>query len=140
MAEVFAGLICGYAIALLSTPLLALSVVRLRAGSELLARLLPPGTSLVSIGVVLHWALFLFWTAVGMLLGLVLLAMEDAGAAAGSRNAAFTLFVAAAVAAVIAPPVVVFARARRVVLSFGAFVIAVFGWLMPYMVEWSRFE
>ena len=74
MAEVFAGFVSGYTLAIVSTPVLAVQLLRLRAGSELFARLLPAGTNAVMLAVLLHGALFLFWTAAGIALGLVLFA------------------------------------------------------------------
>jgi hypothetical protein len=140
VGEVFAGFVCGYVLALASTPLLALLFVRLSASNELMQRLFPAGASTLSLGVILHGALFFFWTAVGIVLGLVLLAMEDAGAVAGSPNGAFTLFVAGLTLAVVAPIAVISARIRPAALLGALLVVAVFGWLMPHMAGWSRFE
>ena len=140
MAEVFAGFVSGYALALLSTPPLALTLLRLRATSDLLGRLLPVGSSAVAVAVVLHGALFFFWTGVGLLLGLVLLAMDEGDAAAGSANAPFSLFVAAATLALVAPFAVIARRLRPLILLSAALVLAVFGWLMPYLAEWSSFD
>jgi hypothetical protein len=140
VGEVFAGFVCGYILALVSTPLLAMVLLRLRSGSELFARLLPPGVSALSLSVLLHGALFMFWTAVGILLGLILLAMEDAGAAAGSRNAAYSLFVAGLVLALAAPVVIAVRPLRQMGLVCAVAALVVFGWLMPYMAEWSNFE
>jgi hypothetical protein len=137
MAQVFAGFVAGYAVALLSTPLLALTLLQARAGNGLLSRLLPPGTSAVSLAVILHGLLFFFWTAVGLLLGLLLLGMDGADAALGSRNLAFTLFVAGLTLAILAPPFILAPRLRRFLLLTGLFTLAVFGWLMPYMARWS---
>jgi hypothetical protein len=140
VAEVFAGFVCGYILALLSTPLLALMLLRLRAGSELFQRLLPPGVSALGLSVLLHGGLFLFWTAVGMLLGLVLLAMEGEGGALGSLNGPFSLFVVGVVLAFAAPVIVVARRARQLAIACVVGVVVVFGWLMPYMAEWSSFD
>ena len=140
MAEVFAGFVCGYVLALISTPLLAVLLLRMRADSETLARLLPPGVSAMGLGVLLHMALFFFWTAIGILLGLTLLAMGDAADALGSLNLAFSLFVVAVVVAITAPVVIVVAPIRRVALAGAIAAVLVFGWLMPYMAEWSAFD
>ena len=140
MAEVFAGFVCGYLLALISTPLLAIVLLRLRTGSELLGRLLPPGVSALSLSVLLHGALFLFWTAAGILLGLVLLAMGDAGDAVGSLNPPFSLFVAGLTLALAAPVVIVLRAVRRPALICAVAAVLVFGWLMPYMAEWSNFD
>lgn len=140
MAEVFAGFVAGYVLALLSTPLLAFVLLRLRAEGGLFGRLLPAGVSAISVGVLVHGALFVFWTGLGIVLGLVLLAMRDAGGAVGSRNGAFSLFVAALALALVAPLVVLLPAFRRLVLAGALLVVLVFGWLMPYLAEWSSFE
>jgi hypothetical protein len=140
LAEVFAGFVAGYALAVLSTPLLALTLIRFRTESAVLARLFPAGVSMVSLGVLVHGALFFFWTALGILLGLILLAMRDAGGALGSANAPFTLFVAGLTLALAAPFAIVLERLRQPVLLCSLLVVLVFGWLMPYLAEWSSFE
>jgi hypothetical protein len=140
VAQAFAGFICGYLLALASTPLLAMTLVRLRAGGGMLATLLPPGVSAISLSVILHAGLFFFWTAAGILLGLMLLAMDDSGSALASRNAAFSLFVAAVVLAIAAPVVIAVRSLRRVGIVLALLAVLVFGWLMPYMAEWSKFD
>src|SRR6266542_1094635 len=133
MAEVFAGFVAGYALALLSTPLVAIAIVRMRARSPVLARLFPQGMSATPLAVILHGALFLFWTALGIVLGLLLLAMRDSGAALGSLNGAFTLFVVGLTLAVIAPIAIMLRPVRLAALLTGLTVVLVFGWLMPYL-------
>jgi hypothetical protein len=139
VAEVFGGFISGYIMALLTTLPVAVGIFRLRARSDSLASLVPQ-TSVVQFSVVLHGALFLFWTLIGLVLGLVLLAMKDSGGALGSANAPFTLFVAALTLAVIAPIFAIFASARRYILVSALVVLLIFGWLMPWLAEWSSFE
>jgi hypothetical protein len=140
MEEVFAGFVAGYTMALLSTPVVAISIVRLRATSPLLARLFPAGISATPLAIILHGALFLVWTALGIVLGLMLLAMRDAGGALGSLNGAFTLFVVALTLAIIAPIAVVLRRVRLATLLAALTIVLVFGWLMPYLADWSNFH
>ena len=138
MPEVFAGFVSGYAMAVITTPMLSMLLVRLRMESELMSRLLPEGTSAVGLSVLLHGALAMFWTAMGLLLGLVLLAMRDSGSALGSLNGPYTLFVAGLFVAVGAPLFAVLAPLRRQVASAIVLAILVFGWLTPYLAEWSE--
>ena len=140
MSEVFAGFVCGYALALLSTPLLAILLIQLRARSELLLRLLPAGSSAVGVGVLLHGGLFFFWTAIGLVLGLVLFALRDSAGALGSANAPFTLFVAGLALALSAPFVVALPRLRQAAFVGAVLFLLVFGWLMPHMAGWTTFE
>jgi hypothetical protein len=102
--------------------------------------LFPAGVSIVSLGVLLHGALFLFWTGLGIVLGLVLLAMRDADGALGSRNAPFSLFVAGVTFALVAPIAIAVRPLRQMSLLCALFVLLIFGWLMPYLAEWSTFE
>jgi len=137
VAEVFAGFVSGYAMAVITTPMLSLLLVRLRMESALMSRLLPEGTSAVGLSVLLHGALAMFWTAMGLLLGLVLLLMNDSGSALGSLNGAYTLFVAGLFVAIGAPLFAVLAPLRRQVALAIVVAILVFGWLTPYLAEWS---
>jgi hypothetical protein len=140
MAEVFAGFLAGYAMAVLSTPLLSVLLLRLRAESPALERVLPVGVSAVGVSVLLHGALTMVWTALGLVLGMILLAMEGAGGALGSLNWPFTLFVAGLFLALGAPLFALLVPLRRLIALTLVAAVLVFGWLMPYLAEWSKFE
>ena len=142
MAEVFAGLLCGFIAALVLTPLLAIALLKMRATSALLARLLPPGTSAAGLMVIVNGGMAFFWTAIGILLGLVLKAMNSGTPRHFllSRNAAFTLFVAGVVLALAAPIAFVALRYRAVAIAGAAGMVLLFGWLMPYLADWSKFD
>jgi hypothetical protein len=115
-------------------------LVKLRGDSEVMMRLLPAGTSAVGLGVIVHGGLFLFWTAAGILLGLVLLAMGDTNTALGSAHPPFSLFVFGLTLAVGAPLIVLLPRLRSEALLATLLVVLIFGWLMPHMAGWSNFE
>jgi hypothetical protein len=140
MAEVFAGFLAGYAMAVVSTPLLSVLLLRLRAESPALERVLPVGVSAVGVSVLLHGALTMVWTALGLVLGMTLLAMEGAGGALGSLNGPFTLFVAGLFLALGAPLFALLVPVRRLIALTLVAAVLLFGWLMPYLAEWSRFE
>jgi len=140
VAEVFAGFVSGYGMAVIATPVLSLWLVRLRMESALMSKLLPPGASAVSISLILHGALALFWTGIGLVLGLVLLGMRGEGEALASLNGLYTLFVAALFVALGAPLVALLPPLRRLTVPGVVLAIAVFGWLTPYLAEWSSFE
>ena len=76
MAEVLAGFVCGFGLALIVTPIAAIAVVRARVSSPLLQRIAPEGTSLVAISIILNSFAVLTLTALGILLGLLLLGLE----------------------------------------------------------------
>lgn len=140
MAQVFAGFVCGYILALAGAPILALDLLRVRASNSAVSRLMPAGTSVVALTVVLHGVLIIGCTGAGLLLGLLLYAMRHAEGALGSPNIAFTLFVFGATIALFAPAVVLAGRFRQQVLATAAVVFLLFGWLMPYLAEWSTFS
>jgi hypothetical protein len=139
LGEVFAGFIAGFIVALVATPILAITLLRMRTGSELLARLMPAETPVAGIAVLLHGALTLLWTGLGIILGLVLLAMRDMAAGLGSPNGVFTVLVVGVSLSIFAPVAALLSSLRRQVIAFALVVIPVYGWLMPYMAEWSRF-
>ncbi len=140
MEEVFAGFVCGFVMALVTTPVLAFYLMRLRARSEVFARLAPPETSIAPLVVVIQGGLFFLWTGLGIILGLVLIAMRHAGPAAGSPNGAFTLLVAGLTLAVVAPVAIVSRSLRQPSVAAALLMLGVFGWLMPYMATWSNFS
>jgi hypothetical protein len=140
VAEVFAGFVTGYGMAVITTPLMSFWLVRLRLESALMARLLPEGTSAVSMSVILHGALAMFWTGIGLVLGLVLFGMRGAGEALGSLNGPYTLFVAGLFVALGAPLVILLPPLRRVTLPGLVLAVLIFGWLTPYLAEWSTFD
>jgi hypothetical protein len=66
--------------------------------------------------------------------------MRHADGALGSPNLPFTLFVFGATVAAFAPAVFLAERFRQQVLAAAAVVLLLFGWLMPYLAEWSTFS
>ncbi len=134
-----AGFICGYGLALVATPLAAIALLRARVTSPQLQRLLPEGTSLVAVSVILHTFIFLTFTALGVLLGLLLAGLDGRSpeGGLGSPNRAFTAFIIAT-AAIAAGPLALFASRQRLPLLGGGLLFAgVFGWLMPYLALWG---
>lgn len=140
MSQVFAGFVAGYGLALLTTPFLAYLLFRVRAGSELLMRMFPSEAPMVAVAMLIHGALTFTLTGLGLVLGLVLLAMKDADGAAGSLNWPFSLFVAALTLAGVAPIFALLRPFRRGIAAYSVLFVAVFGWLMPYLADWSKFD
>jgi hypothetical protein len=137
LPQVFAGFVAGYAVALIATPLLALSLLKMRTSGGALSRLLPEGTSVVGLSVLLHGAMFIAWTGLGLILGLLLYAMRDAEGAAGSLNAPFTLLVAALTLMIFAPLAILAPSLRKGVIGLALAATLVFGWGMPYLASWQ---
>jgi hypothetical protein len=137
MAEVLAGFVCGYIVALAAGPAAAIAAIRSR--STRVSALVPPGTSVVALSVVLHGFAFLMFTAVGMLLGALLAALEDRvpEGGLGSPNLVFTALILACAAIIAAPVAVAVAPIRRPAVAAGLGLIGLFGYLMPYLASWS---
>lgn len=140
MAEVFTGFICGFILSVGAAPVAALQLIKMRATSPFLKRMLPEGVPIVSVALVLHFALLFFWTGLGLMFGLVLLAMEGGGEALGSANAPYTLFVFSIVLALSAPFAILIVAWRRYVIAIALTALLVFGWLMPHMATWTKLD
>lgn len=135
MAEVLAGFVCGYGLALIVTPVAAVALVRARVASPLVREVLPEGTSLIAVSIILHTFAFLTLTALGILLGLLLSGLEGRSPAGGlgSPNRAFTGFTIIATAIAVGPLALFVPRLRLPLLAGGLLFAGVFGWLMPYL-------
>lgn len=139
MSEVLAGFVCGYILALVSAPLVAVAMLRLRSQVPVLARAVPEQVPVVALAVVLFWFTFLLWTAVGFVFGLILSGFEDRvpEGGLGSPSLAFTLLVVFWSVVAFAPVAVLLRAGRRYVAAAAVVFVGVFGWLMPYLAEWS---
>lgn len=135
MAEVFAGLVCGYALALAYTPMMAIALVRARVSNLTIARLMPEGTSLVAASIILHTFAFVAFTVIGMVFGIVLNGLESSSPAGGlgSPNRVYTAVALAIVAIALLPLAAYVPRWRMPLLASGLLFSGVFGWLMPYL-------
>jgi hypothetical protein len=135
MAEVLAGFVCGYALALLAAPAMAIGLIRLRTRSDYLNQVVPPGTNVLALSVVLFGFAFIALTAIGMVLGMMLAGVEDSQPASGlgSPNALFTGLIVLLAAIAIAPLAIALPRWRRPLVTSGAVFVLIFGWAMPWL-------
>ena len=135
MDAVLAGFVCGYALALAATPLVALALLRVRVSSATVQRLIPEGASLVAVSIIIHTFALLAMTAIGILLGIVLSSMEDSRPAGGlgSPNQLFTAFVIVTGSIAVLPLAIAVPRWRLALLAGGLIFVATFGWAMPYL-------
>ena len=142
MAEALAGFVCGYGLALVATPLAAIALFRARATSSYLRSVLPEGTSLIAVSVILHTFIFLTFTAIGALLGLLLAGLDGRSpeGGLGSPNRAFTAFIIATAVIAVGPLALFASRQRLPLLGGGLLFASVFGWLMPYLAQWGPGE
>ena len=139
MAEALAGFVCGYGLALVATPLAAIALLRARVSSLYLRSVLPEGTSRIAVSVILHTFIFLTFTALGVLLGLLLAGLDGRNpeGGLGSPNRAFTAFIIATAAIAVGPLALFASRQRLPLLGGGLLFAGVFGWLMPYLALWG---
>ncbi len=95
MAEVFAGFVCGYAVALVFTPIVALTLVSARSRVPYLAKAISPNISVVALTIPISLVAFLIWTAVGMVMGLLYRGAEESipQGGLGSPNLIYTALV-----------------------------------------------
>jgi hypothetical protein len=136
VAELFAGWVIGYALALLLAPAAAIALVRSSARGGFAQRLAPPGTSAIALAVVLHLGAVLVLTAIGLVLGMVLAGLEDRrpDGGLGSPNVVYTLIVLA-LAAVVVIPVLVVPAVRRPAIAAAVVFAVLFGWAMPWLAR-----
>ena len=136
MADVFAGFVVGYALALLAAPVGAIALVRSNDRTGLAQRVAPEGTSVVALSVVLHFAAMIVLTALGLILGMALNGIEarrpEGGI--GSPNLVYTAMVLALTAVIVIPAFAV-AAVRRYALAAGVIFAAAFGWAMPWLAS-----
>ncbi|MEX1253568.1 MAG: hypothetical protein WEE64_04430 [Dehalococcoidia bacterium] len=135
MAEAFAGFVCGFALAIVATPIAAIALVRARVSSPTLRQVVPEGTSLAAVSMVLHGFAFLGLTAIGLVLGMILLGIEGRSPAGGlgSPNRVFTAFILALAAIAVGPLAVAAPRLRAPLLAGGLVFVVTFGWIMPWL-------
>ena len=142
MAEVMAGFVCGFALSIIATPVAAIASIRARATSPRMRQVVPEGTNLFALAVVINLFLVVVLTAIGLLLGLLLAGIEDGSpeGGLGSPNRVFTAFILVATAIAVLPLAVASARFRVLLIAGGLVFVATFAWFMPYLASWSPIE
>jgi hypothetical protein len=137
MAEVFAGFVCGYAIALLFTPLVALTIISARSRVPFLAKAIAPNISAVALTVPVSLFAFLIWTAIGMVLGLLYRGAEQniPQGGLGSPNVLYTALVFSFGTSALMIIALGLRRLPWQVLVIGVAFVGGFGWAMPYLAR-----
>jgi hypothetical protein len=137
MAEVFAGFVCGYAVALVFTPLVALMIISARSRVPFLAKAIASNISAVALTVPISLFAFLIWTAIGMVLGLLYRGAEQ-NIPQGGLGSPNLLYTALVVSFGISALILIALGLRRLpwsVLVIGAAFVGGFGWAMPYLAR-----
>ncbi len=142
MPEVMAGFICGFALSVLVTPVAAIAIVRARGTSPLMRQIVPEGTSMIAVSVIIHLFAVLTLTAIGLLLGMLLVGIESSKPAGGfgSPNRIYTAFIIITALVAVLPLSIASARLRTPLLVGGLVFVATFAWFMPYLASWAPTE
>ena len=137
MAEVFAGFVCGYAVALIFTPVVALMIVNARSRIPYLAKAIAPNISAVALTVPISLFAFLIWTAIGMVLGLLYRGAEQniPQGGLGSPNLLYTALVLSFGSSALVLIALGLRRLPWAVLVIGVAFVGGFGWAMPYLAR-----
>jgi hypothetical protein len=137
MAEVFAGFVCGYAVALVFTPLVALMIVDARSRIPYLAKAIAPNISAVALTVPISLVGFLIWTAIGMVLGLLYRGAEQnvPEGGLGSPNVLYTALVLSFGVSALVLIALALRRLPWQVAVMGVAFVGGFGWAMPYLAR-----
>ena len=124
MASVFVSVGALMAFALVKDPPPAMAVM--------LARF-PPGGAVMAV-VVLAYPV---WGAVGIVMGLLFLAMQNGmpGGGLGSPNLAYSVAVTTAAALLAAPLTLLLRRVWQGVVGIAVSSAAIFGWLLPFLAS-----
>jgi hypothetical protein len=134
VAEVFAGFVVGYALAMVVAPLGAIALVRSNDRSGFAQRFAPPGTNVVALTVVILFAAIIVLTGIGLVLGMALAGIEArrSEGGLGSPNLTYTLLVVS-LAAVLAIPALAVPATRRYALVVALMFLIAFGWAVPWL-------
>lgn len=136
MAAVFAGFVVGYAMAIVAAPLGAIALVRANSRFGIAQRIAPPGTNVVALAVVVHGAAIVVFTAVGLVLGMMLAGLDGRRPQGGiaSPNLIYTVIVIA-LACIVALPAAAVPPLRRPAAVGAIVFVASFGWALPWLAR-----
>lgn len=139
MAEAFSGFICGFALSIIATPPFALWVLKARDEIPLIRNAVPKGMPLTLLSVPISSFFFLLWTGLGLILGMLLFAAENAhpDGGLGSPNLLYTLIVLVSAVIIFMPFYVLIPSARRLALFLIITYVALFGWATPLLAHYA---
>lgn len=135
MAEVFSGFVVGFAISIVVAPAAAIMLIRSNHETGVAQRIAPPGTNIVALSMFLHFLAFLLLTALGMIMGMALVGVEDRrpDAGLGSPNLVYTLLVISLTAVAFIPLLIM--PWRRYAIIMGFIFLVGFGWVTPWLAQ-----
>ena len=133
MAEVFAGFVVGFALSIIVAPAAAIALIRSNHETGFAQRVAPPGTNILALTMFIHFLAFLLLTALGLIFGMLLVAIEERrpNSGLGSPNLIYTIMVLALCAVVAIPLIVV--PWRRYAIAGAILAALLFGWAIPWL-------
>jgi hypothetical protein len=139
MAEVFAGFVCGFTFSIVATPPFAVWLLNSRDDIPFVRTAVPKGMSVTLLSVPIASFFFLVWTALGLVLGMVLFAADDANPTngLGSPNLVYTLIVVITAFIVFMPFFALVRSARRLAFFLAVAYVVLFGWATPILAHYA---
>ncbi len=133
MREVAAGFICGFVLSIIAAPPFAIWILSVREHMPFVRNVVPEGMPITLLSVPIVSFFFLLWTALGIIFGLVLFALDDSHVtgALGSPNIRYTVIVIISGFIVFSPFFILSRSARRFFLFLTVSYIVLYGWLTP---------
>ena len=139
MEEVFAGFVCGFALSIIATPLFAVWVLNSRDDIPFVRAAIPKDMPLTLLSIPIASFFFLIWTALGLVLGMMLFAMNNADpkGGLGSPNLPFTAIVVISAFVVFFPFFALVRSARRLAILLALSYVVLFGWATPILAHYA---
>jgi hypothetical protein len=139
MEEVFSGFVCGFVMSIVATPPFSLWVLRSRDDIPFIRNAVPQGMPLTLLSIPIASFFFLVWTGLGLVFGMLLIAVNDSHpqGGLGSPNLLFTVIVLSTAVIVFSPLFVLVRSARRLSLFLAITYVALFGWATPILAHYA---
>jgi hypothetical protein len=135
MREVEAGFICGFALSIIATPPFAIWVLSVREHMPFVRNVVPEGMPVTLLSVPIASFFFLLWTALGIVFGLALFALNNSHVTGGlgSPNSRYTIIVIISCIIIFFPFFVLSRSARRFFVFLAVSYIILYGWMTPIL-------
>lgn len=139
MAQVFAGFVCGFALSIIATPPFAVWMLNSRDDIPFVRSAVPKGMPVTLLSIPIASFFFLIWTELGLVLGMVLLATDNANSTGGlgSPNLLFTVIVLLTAFIIFLPFFALVRSARRLALFLAVSYVVLFGWATPILAHYA---
>ena len=139
MAEAFSGFVCGFVMSIVATPPFALWVLNSRDDIPFVRNAVPRGMPLTLLSIPIASFFFLIWTELGLVFGMLLIALNDASPRGGlaSPNLLFTAIVLVSAFIIFLPFFALVRSARRLAVFLALSYVVLFGWATPILAHYA---